>query len=359
MLISKEVKIDLNQFNSHHYKRKGYDVDGKDSIMVEIKDVGKGSTIKIESECDICGEVKSLSYRTYLRNISSNNIYACSNKCAVTKGEMTCLKKYGTKYALQNEEVKEKTKQYFLDTYGVENTSQLESVKAKREKTMVERFGVKTNIILPETHKKAIEASCSDESKNRRKETMIEKYGVDNYSKTEEYSKRTKETNNELYGVDHPMKSDIIKDRFKENTLEKYGVDHPMKIKEFALKAGKASLESKIKRGIAVDKSNIEEWKNYNSQVRKLTHRNKRELFEKWDGIDYYDGECILEYLNLEHIDERYPCVDHKRSILDGFKNNIPIEEMSRIENLCITKRSLNSRKKSSNEEDFFSKIDI
>ena len=72
---------------------------------------------------------------------------------------------------------------------------------------------------------------------------------------------------------------------------------------------------------------------------------NRKVLFSLWDGIDFYDGENIIDNMNLHHNDRLYPTVDHKISIYNGFKNNISIEVISSIDNLCITKRHINSTK--------------
>jgi hypothetical protein len=351
MIINNEVEIIITNRNITYYKKLVNDITpGVSKINVNL--LSSGSHIKVQVKCDFCNIEKSISYCKYLKNISNHNLYACSNKCAVVKGEMTCIEKYGTKYAIQNKEILEKAVKTQKERQG-----DYSEVNKKREKTMLERFGVKTNIILPDTHRKAIELSKTNESKQKRKDTNKKLYGVDNYTMTNEYLERTKKTNNDLYGVDHPMKSKIIRDKLTKTFIEKYGVEHPMKIKEFALKAGESSLKSKIKKGISVDRSDITKWINYNRMVRKLTHRNKKELFEKWNGFDYYDNEYILDYLLFEYTHENYPCVDHKISILYGFQNNIPIEEISDINNLCVTKRSINSKKKSSNAEDFLLKI--
>lgn len=224
MILTKEIEIKLNQFNAHHYKRLGYDVEGKESILIKIEDIGKGSSIKIQSICDFCGKQKSLTYVKYIKNISRGGIYSCSNKCSVVKGEATCLEKYGVKYPLQSEEIKSKLVSYFNEKFGVDNPSQLEFNKIKREKTMMEKYGVKTNLILPETHKKAIMLSITEESKVKRSNTNLERYGVDNYTKTKEYTQNFIKDNLIKFGVEYPAQNIDI-----HNKTQKSG----LKIKEY------------------------------------------------------------------------------------------------------------------------------
>jgi hypothetical protein len=81
--------------------------------------------------------------------------------------------------------------------------------------------------------------------------------------------------------------------------------------------------------------------------------KNKKELIEKWNGYNYYTNEYILENFNLDSNDKNYPTIDHKNSVRYGFDNNISAEEISKIENLCITTRSNNSSKSKKTEIEF------
>jgi len=92
---------------------------------------------------------------------------------------------------------------------------------------------------------------------------------------------------------------------------------------------------------------------NYRNEVRKLTRRNKKELFKNWNGLDYYDGENIKDNFNLPHIDKNYPTIDHKISIYYGYKNGITPEIISSFDNLCITKHKINSTKRDLLEFEF------
>jgi len=87
--------------------------------------------------------------------------------------------------------------------------------------------------------------------------------------------------------------------------------------------------------------------------VIRITKNNKNKLFEIWDGIDYYDGEYIKDNINLHYNNKLYPTIDHKVSTINGFLNNISPEIIGSIENLCITKRSINSSKNYKTENEF------
>lgn len=77
------------------------------------------------------------------------------------------------------------------------------------------------------------------------------------------------------------------------------------------------------------------------------------------NGTNFYDGELINKYLGLSHIHRFYPSIDHKISVFFGFKNGISSEEISSLDNLCITKRYLNSIKKTLIDIEFIEKLKI
>jgi hypothetical protein len=76
-----------------------------------------------------------------------------------------------------------------------------------------------------------------------------------------------------------------------------------------------------------------------------ITNSNKKYLYENWDGNDYYDDELIKGYLSHTSTHRFYPTIDHKISVYFGFMNDISPEEIGALDNLCITKRYINSMK--------------
>jgi len=89
----------------------------------------------------------------------------------------------------------------------------------------------------------------------------------------------------------------------------------------------------------------IEEYKDYRRIVDNLTKRVRREILENWDGFDHYDGEYIRDNMNLDSNNPLYPSIDHKISVLYGYQKGLTPEHISDKENLCVTKRCLNSSK--------------
>jgi hypothetical protein len=167
--------------------------------------------------------------------------------------------------------------------------------------------------------------------KNTKHESV--KYSCSNKCSIVKY----KETCMESYGVDNAFKLDIFKDRYKETCMLKYGVDNALKDKEFSNKM------VRTKENMGIYSKNISEYKLYSNKCRSLTFKVKKEFIKNWNGYDFYDSEFILNNFNLDSMCPSYPTIDHKIPILEGFKNKIDPIEISSIENLCITKRSINS----------------
>lgn len=82
-------------------------------------------------------------------------------------------------------------------------------------------------------------------------------------------------------------------------------------------------LQTRIENGWAIDKSNYTEWENYWREVRYLTE------------IVYNENK---NFINPEDLPRgrgsKFYHIDHKVSILDGFRNNIPPEVIASVYNL-------------------------
>jgi hypothetical protein len=139
------------------------------------------------------------------------------------------------------------------------------------------------------------------------------------------------------YGVDNAFKLDENKQKFKNTCKIKYGFDNPLKNSDISNKM------VTTKEKIGQYSKNRSEYSVYKNKCRTLSRLNRLTILNNWNGYDYYDNEYILEYLKLNPLDPLYPTVDHKISILEGFKNNLSPEEISDIKNLCVTKRKINS----------------
>jgi hypothetical protein len=196
--------------------------------------------------------------------------------------------RYGSYSPMKNEKVIKQVKLTKLIKYGNENYNNIE--KTKKFWRDVEKTYI-TNVV------------------NRNKSTKLINHGNENY-------------NNSIKMIN--------------TKLEKYG---------FYFVNGNKAYDTKVKNGIIKTGDILKDWQFYRREVARFTRKNKKNLYENWDGNDYYYNELIKEYLSHTHTHRFYPTIDHKISVYFGFMNNISAEEIGSLDNLCITKRFINSMK--------------
>lgn len=381
MIITKNIEKKVTQYNLRIFKKFGFSIG--DIAVVDIKYWDRNSHEKILVKCDICGTEKYNQYRQYMDSYEKYNQYSCSSKCSNFKNKKTCLEKYGDEKFFNFE----KYKKTCLEKYGVDNAFKIIDIINKIDITKRNKYGPNLELVV-----------------NKMKETMFIKYGVDNISKLEEIKeikrqtsfsnygyyypiqsedikRKSRETCLAKYGYEYPIQSDIIKNKRMETCLEKYGNKHYVLSNEWVmsvniegvkspldlLKYWKNTEDYKLRKEDIYERikfSNIKngnwykdldnEYKSYRRLVDNLSRKNIELLLDSWDGIDYYDNEYILPYYKLDYNNMLYPTIDHKISVKNGFLSNIPVEEISSVDNLCITKRTINSKKNSKNEDKFY-----
>lgn len=154
------------------------------------------------------------------------------------------------------------------------------------------------------------------------------------------------------YGVEHQMYIQETKDKIKNTCIKKYGVTHENKLECQKEKR----KQTRINNGTQLPDDMVEPYLLYRRQVDNISDKLKIELLKTWNGYDYYDGEYIMNNFNLDPKDKKYPTLEHKISVYHGFINNISIEDISCLDNLFFTKRSLNSKKRQLTENEFKNK---
>ena len=125
-----------------------------------------------------------------------NENYVNPNKAKQTKSE---------KYGDENYNNIEKNRQTKLERYNDVNYNNRDKFKS----TMIDKFGVEW-------------AMQSDELKEKSKHSFMEKYGGIGLG-SDELKEKIKLTMMENYGVDNPLKNDDIKEKQKQTCIEKYG----------------------------------------------------------------------------------------------------------------------------------------
>ena len=167
MIITKVVKLKMNNKIISHYKKLGYDVETNKELDIKVVDLTSGSHSLIIAECDICKEKKEVSYKEYNRNTKKYNIFCCCNKCATIKSKKTSVEKYGVDHFSKTPEFVDKIKETNLSKYGVEYYTQTDEYK---------------EIML-----KHINNYDYDDIKNKSIKTSLSKYGTENYHKSKKY----------------------------------------------------------------------------------------------------------------------------------------------------------------------------
>lgn len=274
MIIDKVIILNIKGSKSvSKLKEIGIECKIGDIVKIPIEKMWKGSNIKINVKCDICGHEKKLRYTDYLLNLK-HNLYCCSNKCAVEKSKITNLDKYGVENVFQNEEIKNKIKETNLEKYGCEYSAQNTEIKEKIKQTNLEKYGVHTTLLEEKTIKKIKQTNlekygdiypiCTKEIRNKAENTKYEKYGDKNYNNRDKYirtclEKYSKDSTNKVdeikekkikshlkkYGVINNSMTEECKNKLRQTNLERYGVEYPMQVEEFFYKQQKSSLKIK------------------------------------------------------------------------------------------------------------------
>jgi len=292
MLISKKVKIKAGSRKFKYYQKLGYNINSsKELFEIDIKDLSEGSKVLVSVKCDYCGKVLSVIYKNYIKHNEICNKDACLNKdCSNQKIKDVCVIKYGVENPFQSDFVKEKIKKTFNEKYGVNHQMELQEVKDKIKKTCLKK-----------------------------------------------------------YGVVNPKQSDKVKSKGIISNLKNWGVVHDSKLSSQQEKR----KQTRIKRGNQIPDHLLESYFLYRRKVDNISDRLKNDMLKDWNGYDYYDGEYIKDNFSLTAQNVNYPTLDHKISVFYGFSNNLDIEQIANIDNLCFTKNRLNSQKGSLNENEY------
>lgn len=226
--------------------------------------------------------------------------------------------------------------QFMLNYFNIPIRNHSESAMTsmdQREKTNIERYGAK-NVL-----------SKGTEKYHKRNKTVKEKYGVDNVFQIPEIIEKI--TSDELYLERYNMRrKELISKNSKKywNSLTKEKRREILK-NFFSKETFDKIRETKIKTGSFLSDDKLTDFQKYRNKCRRLTKLNINTLIDSWDGFDFYDNEFILLNFNLSHTDPNYPTIDHKISIFEGFNRNIDPKDICDINNLCMTKRTINSSK--------------
>lgn len=114
------------------------------------------------------------------------------------KRKATSREKYGTEFACQSKEVKDRIKETSLERYGTASPMQNPEIRARSEAAVEAKYGVKNPFHSAEIQAKA-------------KRSMVEKYGTAHPMQVEKIRKRAEQTNTERYGASMFLQGDSWK----------------------------------------------------------------------------------------------------------------------------------------------------
>ena len=110
MIITRELKIKINEFNYLYFENLGYDdIFIGDEILIPIELLSKGSHRKIECKCDGCDIKKDVIFKNYIKYGNKWGEYFC-RKCSDCKRKETLKKSYGCEYPIKNKKIFKKIK---------------------------------------------------------------------------------------------------------------------------------------------------------------------------------------------------------------------------------------------------------
>lgn len=131
MIITKELLTSISHLNILYYKSIGFtNAKCNTKITVTVDQLPKESNLKIEVQCDICKNIKYISYQKYNKNILKYNIYSCSTTCSQSKIKKTNLEKYGDENYVNIHKLKETVKfKYDIITNEIINIGYIKCIK--------------------------------------------------------------------------------------------------------------------------------------------------------------------------------------------------------------------------------------
>ena len=340
MIKNNESKIEITSKNIKYYNDRDYKCKIGDIISIDVSTMAKKSHNIIIAICEICECEAELSFVKYNANFERGGFYSCKS-CSSIKRKKTNLEKYGVEYVAQRPEMKESSSKWMSS----------KEFRDKSNKTQIDKYGslfVQTKEFSDNMSIKQSQI-ISDKKENNdyicplslpgnrelRESAMFEKYG---------------------HTYSHHVQN--IKDKIQKTNFEKFGHISPFGNKEIQknIKNNKIYKISQRETFFNGYTYNTDLFKIYRRKVRYKTDLLRAEIFKNWDGYDYYDGEYIKDNFYLDKNNTKYPTIDHKISCFHGFINNLDVDCISDISNLCITKRFLNNKKCNLNESEFIDK---
>ncbi len=343
MIKNNESKVEITNRNIKYYTDKNYTCNIGDTISIDISTMPKMSHNKVIAICEMCLSENELCFSKYNKNKERQDFYSCK-KCSGKKRKITNIIKYGIENPLQREDVKENNRKWMSS----------DEFKNKSKKSLFEKYGVESYSKTDYFKEKISNFNIENREyiRNKRELTCLEKYG---YKSILEIPGFKEKGMFDKYGASYSFFIPEIKEKIQNINLKKFGHISPLGNKDVQCKIKEKFIHKSLEKESKFYGNSylINKYKIYKRKVQYHTYKVKKDIFNSWDGIDYYDNEYIKDNLLFDKNNPGFPTIDHKISTFYGFINNIDTFEISDIKNLCITKRSNNILKSIISEEIF------
>jgi hypothetical protein len=344
MVKNNESKVKITTRNIKYYTDRNYICKIGDIISIDINTMPKNSHNKVIAICEVCSVENEIQFSKYNKN-KNNQGYYCCHKCSGDKFKKTMFNKYGVEFGGQLDFVRESNKKWMSsEEFKDKSKIKIKKIYDVGHYSKTDKFKKDMSLKIKEIVKLKKEEGIYDcpflwkNNRELREKGMIDKYGATYSFQIPEIKKKIQDKNLEKFGHVSPFGNDEIKIKLKDKIIYKNEND------------------------ITVYLSNIYSKKEFNVYRRKIKYKTdivRKQLFENWNGYDFYDGEYIKDNLDLHWNNKNYPTIDHKISCFFGYINNIPVDEISNISNLCITKRFINVEKGHLSNDEFLTKFNF
>jgi len=141
MIITKEVKININNKNILHFRNIGFDFIYGQIINISTEFLPKYSKYRIEAKCESCSNIVELSMQKYSKNKDRGGTYNCKS-CNNITFRKSMNEKYGVDNPSKNQRSNEKRKITCLEKYGHQYVINSDHSLIKRKETCIEKYGV-------------------------------------------------------------------------------------------------------------------------------------------------------------------------------------------------------------------------
>ena len=274
MILDETIKVKTAGKSIKYYRDLGYECSHNTEIEVKIKDLQKGSHVKIYALCDYCKETIFIGYKEYNQSLEKCGKFCCKN-CKGIKIKESNSKKYGVENVSQLESIKEKKKETLLEHYGVENPLQSKEILEKVQNTCMKKYGVHCSFM-------------NQEVRNTFKQNMMNKYGVDHPWKVVTIKEKVNNTILERYGVNNISCSNEIKEKKRQISLEKYGTEYTLQSKKVREKITKTLYKNNSQK---TSQQQLYLGDLYKGKINYPISSLSADIFLEEDGIDIeYDG---------------------------------------------------------------------